>query len=261
IPDMEVVPTIFITNRTIKAVGEAGCPALADRIHRLIFQLHPRELPPPKEIQIDCDWTQNTREAYFSLLRRLKARLDSSGTALSATIRLHQLKYPKQTGVPPVDRGALMFYNMGDLENPQEDNSILNVAEGKKYLDNAHKYALPLDAALPIFAWGVLIRHGRPIKLLNNLRMESTAGIPWFSRQAGNLVQVDTSHYFGGHYLYPGDQIRMEGVDPAALQEAANLLADRLLPGSRSVILYHLDSLTLTHYTHGELGTAYSAFE
>ncbi len=261
IPDFEVVPTIFVTNRTLQNVPQKDCHALADKIYRLIFRLHPKELAAPKEIQIDCDWTQNSREAYFTLLKQLKTRLDSTNTQLSATIRLHQLKYPKQTGIPPVDRGTLMFYNMGDLENPAEDNSILNISEGAKYLSNASEYAMPLDVALPIFAWGVLIRRGKPIKLLNNLRQASVQNIPWMTATASNVVRVDSNHYFHGHYLYPGDQIRMEEVTPSAIMEAANLLSEKMNAETRSVILYHLDSLTLSHYRKATLDSVYSTFE
>ncbi len=260
-PEMEVIPTIFITNRTLQKVDQKDCPALADKIHRLIFKLHPKELPAPKEIQIDCDWSQNSKEAYFSLLKRLQQRLDSADIQLSATIRLHQLKYPKQTGIPPVDRGALMFYNMGDLDNPNEDNSILNIAQGAQYLDNATEYSMPLDVALPIFAWGVLIRRGQPIRLLNNLRMESVKDIVWITETAANKVRIDTNHYFAGQYLYAGDEIRMEDVSSTSLLEAASLLAGKMKAETRSVMLYHLDSLTLSHYSKANLDSTFTAFE
>ncbi|MBL0016190.1 MAG: hypothetical protein IPP17_07040 [Bacteroidetes bacterium] len=260
-PEMEVIPTIFITNRTLQKVDQKDCPALADKIHRLIFKLHPKELPAPKEVQIDCDWSQNSKEAYFSLLKRLQQRLDSADIQLSATIRLHQLKYPKQTGIPPVDRGALMFYNMGDLDNPNEDNSILNIAQGAQYLDNATEYSMPLDVALPIFAWGVLIRRGQPIRLLNNLRMESVKDIVWITETAANKVRIDTNHYFAGQYLYAGDEIRMEDVSSTSLLEAASLLAGKMKTETRSVMLYHLDSLTLSHYSKANLDSTFTAFE
>lgn len=247
-PGLEVIPTVFITNRAIQKSGESGAVALGERIHKLILRLHPPQLPAPKEVQIDCDWSPSTREAYFALLRDLRQRFAAGDTRLSATIRLHQIKYAQHTGVPPVDRGMLMFYNMGDLDDPKEDNSILNVTEGAKYLDAAADYALPLDAALPIFAWGVLIRHGRPIRLLNNLRTENVQPLPWLTPLTANEFRVDTSHYLSGHYLYPGDLLRMESVNPTDLSNAADLLASKLAKQDRAVILYHLDSLTLQHH-------------
>lgn len=259
-PAVEVVPTVFITNRTVQRTGEADCPALADRIFKLIHQLHPKELPPIREVQIDCDWTQGTRAAYFALLRHLGELLEPQGVALSATIRLHQLKYPDLTGVPPVDRGMLMFYNMGDLDNPDEHNSILDLETGKQYLGRLGEYALPLDVALPIFAWGVLIREDRPIKLLNNLRPQATVGIPWMSAVADHQVRVDTNHYFWGHYLYAGDRIRFEEVAPEALLASAETIAAGLAPGPRSISLYHLDSLTLAHYDQATLQAVFEHF-
>lgn len=261
VPEYEVVPTVFITNRAIQKVGESGATALGERIHKLILHLHPKELPAPKEVQIDCDWSLSTRAAYFALLQDLRKRFAAGNTGISATIRLHQLKFAEHTGVPPVDRGMLMFYNMGELDDPKEDNSILSVAEGAKYMDHAARYALPLDAALPIFAWGVLIRHERPIRLLNNLRTESVQTLPWLTQLGANEFRVDTSHYLHGHYLYPGDRLRMESVNKTDLYAAAELLADKLPRIDRAVILYHLDSLTLQHHPVEELRRVYEVLE
>lgn len=44
-----------------------------------------------KEIQIDCDWTASTQEAYFEFLHYLKEKAKDKQIQLSATIRLHQL--------------------------------------------------------------------------------------------------------------------------------------------------------------------------
>ncbi|MBK8703650.1 MAG: hypothetical protein IPN33_08475 [Saprospiraceae bacterium] len=118
------------------------------------------------EIQIDCDWTEKTRDSYFYLLKKMREQLEPGNCALSATIRLHQVRYFKKTGAPPVDRGMLMFYNMGDVESWEEPNSILNIKKGEPYLDGAARYPLPLDVALPAFGWGVLFREGRMIRLI-----------------------------------------------------------------------------------------------
>lgn len=260
IPEQEIVPTIFITNRAIRETKEENASKLADKVFNLIFSRHPEKLSAPKEIQIDCDWTQGTRSAYFAFLKHLNHRLDSIEIKLSATIRLHQIKFHKQTGVPPVDRGMLMFYNMGELDNPQEENSILDVAEGKRYLDKLGSYPLPLDAALPLFSWAVLIRQEKPIKLINNLRKESVSNLPWLSNSGQNQMQVDTSHYLEGHFLYPGDRLRFESVSIESLKNAAELLQERLAPQGRHIAFYHLDSLTLTHYKANELREIFEQF-
>jgi hypothetical protein len=261
LPESEVIPTVFITTRAIRKSGDSGSTELADRIHQLVLRLHPDGLPAPREIQIDCDWTQGTRSAYFALLRRLRQRLDRTGTRLSATIRLHQLKYAKLTGIPPVHRGVLMFYNMGDLDDPEETNSILSVPEGSRYLYDALDYELPLDAALPIFAWGVLIRRDTPIALLHNLREETARNVPWFRFAEPRLIHVDSSHYFSGRYLQRGDRIRLEQVDSKELMSAAKLIDDRLRVEHRSLILYQLDSTALSSYRISLLDSVYSRLE
>ncbi len=75
-----------------------------------------------RALQIDCDWTTKTAPKYFYFLQQIREKLDAhedGGTfaslaMLSATIRLHQVKYPEKSGMPPVDKGVLMFYNMGE---------------------------------------------------------------------------------------------------------------------------------------------------
>ena len=70
---------------------------------------------------------------------------------LSATIRLHQLKFIGESGIPPVDKGLLMCYNMGDLHRLRISNSILETAELKKYIKQLSVYPLKLDVAfLPV---------------------------------------------------------------------------------------------------------------
>jgi hypothetical protein len=125
-------------------------------------------------VQLDCDWTISTRVVYFHFLAALRARLPQ-GVALSATLRLHQYRYPDRTGIPPVDRVMLMFYNMGQLDDPDEPNSILNLAAAQPYLDGAPPYPVPLDVALPVFRWGVLYRDGRMTKLIHDLTADELA--------------------------------------------------------------------------------------
>ena len=114
--------------------------------------------------------------------------------------------------------------------------------------------------ALPIFSWGVLIRQGQPIRLLNNLFPEQIDGEANFKKIATNRVKVGKSRYFRGEYLYEGDVIRLETVQAADLQEAAELLTKTLPQDSMHIALYHLDSLTLQHYELETLAAVFDAF-
>lgn len=163
-------------------------------------------------------------------------------SSLSATIRLHQLKFFEKTGIPPVDRGMLMFYNMGDLEAWETENSILDPAAGKKYLTPDARYPLPLDFALPLFRWGVLFRDGQLFKLINNLGEKDLQDTLRFTPITSGRFLVKKSTYLQGYYLYEDDLIRLESVKTGQLEAAAALLGKMFPPAERTVGFYHLDS-------------------
>jgi hypothetical protein len=248
--DLEIVPVIFITNRTLLQLPLEQVPELSRRIHRKLFELVTR-FPPPsgiREIQFDCDWSGQTREKFFLLIEEFRKLQANPEMALSATIRLHQVRHFELTGVPPVDRGMLMFYNMGRLEDWDEPNSILNLEAARPYLENARRYPLKLDLALPVFAWGVLFRQGRMIRLINNLHMEALTDTARFVKTAPNRFEVKKSTYLEGYYLYKGDQIRLEQIGHRSLTEAAVMLSRQLKNEPLTVAFYHLDTATIKHF-------------
>ncbi len=260
--DKEIVPCVFITNRSLKALPESELPQLGQRIFSQIESIgQQNNLSPPTEVQIDCDWTPTTQEKYFELLSILRGLLKNIDCQLSCTIRLHQYKYPAETGVPDVDRGMLMVYNVGNLDDPDEENSIFNLQTVQSYVEPKRDYPLRLDVALPIFGWGVLIRGGKPIRLLNNLRLEEALTDSLVNKTQSNQVEVLQSHYFYGRYLYAGDKIRFESVSSETLIAGAEMVANNLPEQeSRYIALYHLDTLSIQHYAIDTLETVYRAF-
>jgi len=251
--DIEIIPTLFITNRTLRNILDEDIPRLANNIYDKIIEIKSINNWQVNEVQIDCDWSGQTKAKYFELLHQLQNRLGDIGAVVSVTIRLHQIKFYKQTGVPPVHRGMLMFYNMSDLENWATDNSILDLAEAKKFLVNFESYPLDLDVALPIFSWGVLFRNGKMIKLINNLAKAEIADTTRFTKLAPHRYEVKKSTYLQAHYLYEGDQIRLEWIEFQQLEEAARLLRDQIRNASMTVSFYHLDSTCIKQHTYEEL--------
>jgi len=193
--DIELVPTVFITNRSLKKIPLEKIEELADSIFKKIMVLSADKFfnRNISEIQIDCDWSGTTKEKYFRLLSFLRKK--NAEIKLSATIRLHQIKFYQQTGVPPVDKGMLMFYNVGEVADITTKNSILDLDIAKQYLENFEKYPLHLDLALPIFSWGVLFRDGKMIKLISGLSAEELRDTSRFSPpapQGGSEKSFDT---------------------------------------------------------------------
>lgn len=257
-----IVPTIFITNRSLKGLDEPAIDLLADRLFTLVDKLKGKlgavSIP---EIQIDCDWTEQTKDQYFHLLAQLKKEHLSSNQLLSATIRLHQLKYPHQTGIPPVDRGMLMFYNMGEVTHWEESNSILNLSIATQYIPPPKPYPISLDIALPLFRWGVLFRGGKMIKLINELGIESLQDTSRFQQIDSTHVEVIQSTYLNGYYLYEGDQFRLESSELPDLAQAVKVLRDHFPRKSFTLAYYHLDMPIVKRFSHVALSKLAEQFE
>ncbi len=262
LPDsIEVVPVIFITNRTILNANDKEIGVLANRIVKKVNELSAAFEMKFPEVQIDCDWSPKSQEKYFRLLDILKEGFSGQGKNLSATIRLHQIKYYQKTGVPNVDRGVLMFYNTEAVDDPSVLNSILNLATAKTYLYQFDTYPLSLDIALPVFRWGVVFQGDRFVRLINGLDRSMLRDTSAFLKLGKNQFELRKSMYLEGYYLYKGDRIRTESISEEVLIEAAQLLAKELSSEDRHVIFYHLDSSLITNYSNEVLETVYRTFD
>lgn len=260
--ELEIVPVVFITNRTWLRLSLEEVDSLAKKIVFKIGELGKEAGFSFREIQFDSDWTGQTRGRFFHFLKTFQS--DDSGETpplLSATIRLHQLKFFEKTGVPPVDRGMLMFYNMGDLEDWDTENSILDTELGREYLTNPDRYPLPLDLALPIFRWGVLFRDGELFKLINNLSEADLRDSLRFTATAPNRFLVKKSTYLQGYYLYEGDRLRLESASMPSLKAAASLLGKKLPLAGRTAVFYHLDSALIRDFPVAALREALKELE
>jgi len=236
---VEIVPVVYIENEVFLSSYEYSL----DELPKLLYEEIGRVLvengwtEPIEEIQIDCDWTPSTREKFFEFVGHLR---NLSQIQLSATIRLHQLKYVDETGVPPVDHGVLMFYNMGDLRSPNETNSILNLEEARKYVSNDMRYPLKLVPALPNFSWGVLFRNDKIQSILNNVSPDLYES-SLFAKSAENEYECRERCFISGSWIYPGDLIRLESVEDALFMEAHQLLKKSITQFDE-VIVYHLSN-------------------
>lgn len=267
---LEIVPTVFITNRTFLNLKMSEVDTLAKRVSRKmarqsrISNLESRIT----EIQMDCDWTERTREKYFHFLKKLRAELSSlesqtSNHKLSATIRLHQIRYPERTGIPPVDRGMLMAYNMGEVDEWETENSIFDLNILSQYVPTQN-YPLSLDLALPIFHWGIAFRPDVADEtklelayLINGLESEDLTDTARFAKLAPNRYEVRKNTYLEGYYLYKNDRVRLESVSPEDLEKVGDRLAKFLKLGKakdlETVAFYHLDTSTLKAFDHEKL--------
>ncbi|KAA2242975.1 hypothetical protein F0L74_10665 [Chitinophaga agrisoli] len=251
---MEIIPTVFIMNDVWPQVQP---DTLAAQVARLLSQMSPQQAP---EVQIDCDWTRNSRQPYFAFLQAFRQQPFLHGRQLSVTIRLHQLKFLASSGVPPADKGLLMCYNMGNLRQYGEHNSILNMEDMKAYTGNNRikQYPLSLDLALPLFSWSVLFRQHNYAGLLRNLDENSFHSRQVFRHKSGQLYTVIKDTVMNGYALHMGDEVRYENCTPALLEETAHYLSARCQDRDPVVIFYHLDENILSKYALSELEKTYN---
>ena len=253
---ISIIPTIFITNACIQKIDSSQTKMLAEKIMQLLkTMIAETGFDPIPEVQVDCDWTASTRENYFDILRHLKSLKPNA--KLSATIRLHQVKYRNKTGVPPVDRGLLMCYNMGNLKDPATKNSIIETAELKKYIGRLSDYPLELDLAFPLFDWKVLYRHNRYSGLFQDL--PASFFNYSFASKTGNRYLVTKDTLLRGYDLRKGDMIRDEQSDIREVLAAAAEVSKHIRNTRLRVSLYHMDSVILSKYATHELESIYNS--
>lgn len=179
---------------------------------------------------------------------------------LSATIRLHQVKYSSKTGIPPVDKGLLMCYNMGNLKNPATNNSIIDIEELKKYLSGLTTYPLKIDVALPLFEWSVLFRNNQFKGIIQTVNPAELSNTVCRKQSSRYHFLVDTT--IGTIQFYKGDVLRYEESNSTVIEKTADFVAANLSPVNQQtrILFYHLDPLLLSKHPTHELEVLYSRF-
>jgi len=244
----EIVPVVYVKNEVMLSktlnTGDLS-KKIITFIHTINTQHH---IAQTTEIQVDCDWSVESKETYFKFIEALRA---AGAKTISTTIRLHQVKYPKTTGIPPADRGVLMFYNMGHIA-ADSSNSIYDRATAARYTSTLAKYPLKLDVALPIFSWGLHIRGGKVIGLLNKVDDQTFLRDPNFRMKTAPFFEVTHNVLKLDHYFEAGDRIKLETVTTTDLSEMAGDLSGELRATPDEIIFYDLDNFNLKHYRHEE---------
>lgn len=259
---IQIIPTVFITNQTLEQLPDTAVGTLARNISSKLNGILTQKKLQAKQIQIDCDWTASTRQRYFTLLDSLHQQPDNQARQLSVTIRLHQIKYAAQTGVPPANRGMLMVYNLDDVTNPKTANAILSLATLQRYVGNLPKYTLPLDVAMPLFSWGVVYRRGGFEQIINELHTnELQRNTRDFYKLAPNRFKVMNNCYVRGVYLYANDEIRIDELSTQTIEKAATIINQKLKTDSITVSLFHLDTAILRYYSATQCQGIYEALQ
>jgi hypothetical protein len=241
--NFEIVPVVFIQNKVMLQTN-LDIEDLAKRTIHLIDEINKKNKINYTEIQIDCDWTLNSKDHYLKFIEQVKK---FSQKKLSATIRLHQVKYFRKTKIPNVDHGVLMFYNMGTIA-PDSLNSIYSQKISANYLKSLKKYPLDLDYALPIYSWAVHIRNNKVVGLRSKLNFSEL-------KKDKNFVQINSiffkarqSNYKNGVYYEENDFLKIESISAEDLKEMGEDLSENSAKAPKEIIFYDLDEFNLKSY-------------
>lgn len=237
----EIVPVIYIKNEVFLK-PHVDIKDLVQKLKIYVQQISAKAGVQTQHVQFDCDWSLQSKEQFFEFLTEFKK---DTQWYLSATIRLHQVKYFEKTGVPPVDHGVLMYYNMGTIA-PVDENSIYDRSIAQKYVARLSDYPLHLDVALPIFSWGVQIRDHKVVTVIGGMREQDIRQNTVFKKIQDFTYEITEEYVYKGRLLQKGDRIKIEEVSAKDLQQATKDLSTYIKP--REVILYDLDEKNIKYY-------------
>lgn len=256
---VDVIPTVYITTYAIERM-QLKEEEYAEKILKRIDAMCRQKGISYSEIQLDCDWTKNTCDTFYNLCRMVKSKMDSK-QSLSSTIRLHQLV---QTP-PPVDKGVLMVYNTGNLNEMTTENSIFSLKDIEPYLRDSRlaDYELPLDIAYPTYGWSVIYRPvGGKYHFDKLLRRTDFSELPQLKKIGKNMYEVTDDVNFTPETnqwndAYRGYRVRVERPDAREILAVKKKIEAQLKDKPHSNILYHLDEAQLSHYSNHDIDKIY----
>lgn len=255
--NVEIVPTVFITSDAVKKY-KRFTEKLFDRVVAMAeandIEFH--------EIQIDCDWTESSKAAYFSFMKDFRALLKEHHISLSTTVRLFQLEYE----VPAADYGVLMCYNTGGIDDWETTNSILDLDVVNSYMPKLKDYNLPLSIAFPYFSWDVTFNKGKDLCNIHYEKMDFSDKNR-FRKLENNKYElidekVDMEEEFYDDYYQPSSYwkvhyIRHEEVDFNTIMEVKDKVLENMSQKPIQVVVYQLDSANLSNLSDHEVEKIY----
>jgi len=253
--DYQIVPVVFIQNK-VMLQPNLNVDDLAQKTLDFIEQINSKNKIISPEIQIDCDWTLDSKSNYLEFVKSFKKLWKKK---LSATIRLHQVKYFKKTKIPNVDSGVLMYYNMGSIA-PDSLNSIYDQKVAKRYLESVKKYPLHLDLAFPVYSWGVHIRDNKVTGLRSKINIKELGQNSNFEKVSRIFFRAKHSNYNNGVFYEENDLLKIEEIKTEDLKEMAEDLQENLVDKPNEIIFYDLDEFNLNNYEKNTFKQIISCF-
>jgi hypothetical protein len=210
-----------------------------------------------QELLFDCDWTESSKENYFYLLEKLKSKF--SNYKIASTIRLWQYKYYEKAGIPPVDKGLLMCYNMTNPTEYKTKNSIGTSDELADYVTH-DKYPLELDIALPLFSWSVLFRGGKFKGVISDYQ-EFEKNPTIFKKTDDNKYTLQDDIQIGNFYARNGDEIKIEKISDEEIEDMIDIITEKVkISNDTKISFFSFDKKYINDYGVQNISKYYESF-
>jgi len=210
-----------------------------------------------KEILIDCDWSEKSKDNYFYFLKQIKKGFPTA--QISSTIRLWQYKFASKAGIPPVDKGLLMCYNLTKPDDFKTKNSIGTSNELAQYITHS-EYKLKLDIALPLYSWAVVFRGNQFKGILSDYDLLLKDSIK-LKKSSESKYVLEDDVLVGQTYLRNGDEIRIEKISEEELDKMISIIKDKIkIDNQTKVTFFSFDKKYINDYGTQNISSYYARF-
>lgn len=233
-----VVPVIYFTQNLLNHLSKDDLRPLAKKIAKKAAQIAETF----DEWQMDADWTEETRDIYFGLLKELKFLYPQ--VTLSATLRLYPFKYRKSMGVPPVDRVMLMVYHVESPKAFKEECTVYTPEGVSAYVKGQPPYPLPVDLALPTFDWNVHFVGEKFHGVVNEISIPDLLQIGMLKKRSERVFEFARDTVIQHSYFRKGDFLKSEQVTPESLEASVSLVKPFLAPNA-TIAIFDLNAHVL----------------
>jgi hypothetical protein len=130
-------------------------------------------------------------------------------------------------GIPPVDRGLLMCYNVGNVQQLTTKNAILDAEIVKQYL-KGKTYPIKLDIGLPIFSWAAWYRGNEFKGIVSGWNEVDAENQNLYKETSNHRYFLEADTVIGDNYLREGDLLRWDNGFENEMTETIALLKANL---------------------------------
>ncbi len=256
---LELVPVVYLSEHILPEIRPEARQQLAALIFERVIRI--ADSLPFHSVQLDCNWSVATKDAYFGLLEHLQQQLHAVGADLTVSVYPHHIVGRDSLGVPPTQQAMFMLYEIADMDRISQDNTLCSTDQLRAAVVAAENYPLVLDLVLPIFSWGLVVRNQETVALMRHLHLSELEDRDRFEVVNAYFYRVLENTYLDGVFLYKNDLIRVESVNPDQLKKTLKPLSPYLRRDQLEVGFYHYDLNTLSQYAVGEIEALLELFE